>query len=274
MSRFSLGHILIKSSQLRQTVTDYEQLGFTVTYRAHPAKAHNALIYLKDGSFLELFDPKPVRLPDAWLLGLFKLLRPLKPQMIDRYLGYIRSIEGTAADYALDSVSPEKAAEHLQHLIDVGANFGKRLDMSKKLQDGRTQTWWLGLPEERELPFLMSAYTPEISCTEAETTHLNGVTGIGRVVVDVPDLITWTAKYEQLLGVAPSYEQEGVCTFVAGKGHRIQLRQSDRHRLTEIHLVTSHEGTSQELLLGKARDKVSIFLHHKSTLKTAESQVQ
>lgn len=274
MSRFSLGHILIKSAQLKQTVVDYEQLGFTVTYRADPSKAHNALIYLKDGSFLELFDPKPFSLPDAWFLSLFKMLRPLKPQLIDRYLRYIRSTEGTVADYALDSVPSERAAEHLQHLIDTGAKFGKRLDMSKKLQDGRKQTWWLGLPEDKELPFLMSAYDPPIPCTTPETTHLNGVTGIGRVVIDVPDLRVWAAKYEQLLGVAPTYEHEGICTFLAGKGHEIQLRQSDRHRMVEIHLVTSREETVQDLLRGGAEGGTSIFLHPKSILKTSESQLQ
>ncbi|MNB78392.1 hypothetical protein D3C75_250950 [compost metagenome] len=238
MSRFALGHILIKSRNLKQTVDDYERMGFTVTYRANPGKAHNALIFLQDGAFLELFDPKPFPLPDKLLLGLLSLIRPLQPHFIERYRSYIRGGEGLA-DFALDSMPAHKAADYLQERIQAGVKLGKRLDMSKKLQDGRKQTWWIAPPEDTGLPFLMSEYDPAVPCTEAETTHANGVLGIDTLVIDVPDLTEWTAKIELLLGDSAIAEDSSESMFELEKGHRILLRQSDRYRLAEIHLQTS-----------------------------------
>ncbi|WP_341282264.1 VOC family protein [Paenibacillus sp. FSL H8-0537] len=86
MNRFAIGHVLIKTRQLQLAVKNFQQLGFTVTYRTDPSKTHNALIYLQDGSFLELFNPKPINLPD-------QLLRPLHPAVVNRFLYYLNSQE-------------------------------------------------------------------------------------------------------------------------------------------------------------------------------------
>ncbi|RXZ82485.1 VOC family protein [Paenibacillaceae bacterium] len=238
MNRFAIGHVLIKSKQLQQTVRDYEKLGFTVTYRTDPAKAHNALIYLRDGSFLELFNPKPFQLPDKLFLGLLRLIRPLKPILIDRYISYIKSDEGMN-DYALDSVLPEQAADNLRDIIRAGAKIGKKISMSKKLQDGRKQTWWMAMPQAIEFPFFMSPYTPAVTCTEHEITHSNGVLGIDTLVIDVPELEEWIMKYKVILDGASVSRQGRQCEFILGKKHKIVLRQAERYRLSEIHLLTS-----------------------------------
>jgi len=53
--------------------------------------------------------------PDKLILVLLKILRPLHPAMIDRYIHYITSDEGMN-DYALDSVPGEQAEANIQEI--------------------------------------------------------------------------------------------------------------------------------------------------------------
>ncbi|WP_338555721.1 VOC family protein [Paenibacillus sp. KS-LC4] len=238
MNRFAIGHVLIKTKQLKQAVQSFQQLGFTVTYRTAPSKAYNALIYLQDGSFLELFNPKPFHLPDRLLRAVFQLLRPLHPAMVNRFLHYLNSEEGLN-DYALDSVQLEQAEANVREISQAGAKLGKTINKSKTLPDGRKQTWWLAVPEEPRLPFLMSAYDPELACTEQEISHSNGALGIDRLVIDVPDLENWIESYK-LIFTGAEFSRDGQqCTFVLGKNHTVVLRLAKQHRLAEIHLITS-----------------------------------
>ena len=238
MNRFAIGHVLIKTRQLKQAVENFQQLGFTVTYRTDPSKTHNALIYLQDGSFLELFNPKPINLPDQLIRAVFQLLRPLHPAMVNRFLHYLTSQEGLS-DYALDSVQPEQTEANVREMTQAGAKLGKTVKKSKTLPDGRKQTWWMAIPEEPRLPFLMSAYNPEIACTVQEITHNNGALGIDKLVIDVPDLEHWLESYKLIFAGAEFSRKEGHCEFVLGKKHTVVLRLAKQHRLAEIHLITS-----------------------------------
>ncbi|MFD0587336.1 VOC family protein [Paenibacillus sp. GCM10027627] len=240
MKKFAIGHILIKSNQLQQTVKDFEQLGFTVTYRSDPAKAHNAFIYLSDGSFLELFNPKPVKLPDKLMVGLLKLLRPLQPAMMDRLATYMKGSEGLM-DYALDSVPVEKADEYLKDIIRAGAKMGKKLSMSKKMRDGSKQSWWIAPPQDVKLPFLMSSYQPPLVCHEQEFTHRNNVQRLDGMVIEVPNLEEWITTYRSILVGTQAFRQGSECEFTLGKKHKIILRQAERYRISEIRLLTSDD---------------------------------
>lgn len=52
---FKIGHVLIQVDHLETAIRQYRQMGFQVVSGGVPGKTNNALIYLKDGSFLELF---------------------------------------------------------------------------------------------------------------------------------------------------------------------------------------------------------------------------
>ncbi|WP_145408352.1 VOC family protein [Paenibacillus xylanexedens] len=145
MNRFAIGHALIQTRRLEQAVENFRALGFTVTYRTDAAKAHNALIYLQDGSFLELFNPKPINLPDSLLTTVFQLLRPFHPAMVNRFLYYLNSPEGLN-DYALDSINPAQAMININYIKHQGAKLGKTINMSKTLATGQKQTWWTAVP--------------------------------------------------------------------------------------------------------------------------------
>ncbi|MFF2885531.1 VOC family protein [Paenibacillus sp. NPDC057967] len=238
MSTFAIGHVLIKTNRLKQTASRYEELGFTVTYRVSPEKSHNAFIYFRDGSFLELFNPKPMNVADKLILALLRLLRPINPAMIKRYMHYIASKEGIT-DYAMDSVPVEQAEANLEGMKQAGARVGNKIKLSKKLPDGIKQTWWIAVFEDDTMPFLMSAYHPPIACLKHELAHRNGVRGIDCLVIDVPDLEAWILKYEPL-GPRVNHSQQGKqCELFFEKQHKIILRKSDEYRLAEIHLLTS-----------------------------------
>ncbi|GBF77375.1 hypothetical protein PA598K_05921 [Paenibacillus sp. 598K] len=244
MNRFAIGHVLIKSRQLKQAVDHFEKLGFTVTYRTDTAKAHNALIYFRDGSFLELFNPKPIRLPDGLIRTVFRLLRPLHPAMVTRFLYYLEHEEGLN-DFALDSLQPEQAHANVESVVQAGAKLGKTIHKSKTLPDGRKQSWWMAVPMEPRLPFLMSAYDPEIPCSEQEVTHTNGSLGIERLVIDVPELEPWMERYKLIFTGTECTREGQQCVFALGKQHTIVLRQARQHRMAEIHLLTSSQSKGQ-----------------------------
>ncbi len=238
MSLYAIGHILIKTNRLKQTVSSYESLGFTITYRVLPEKSHNAMIYFRDGSFLELFNPKPLQVSDKFILGLLKLFRPINPAMIKRYMHYITSKEGIT-DYALDSVPVAEAEANLISIKQMGVQVSKKIKLSKKLPDGRKQTWWIAMFEECTMPFFMSAYDPPITCQEHEYAHRNGVVGIDCLVIDVPDLDAWVLKYEPLQPKFNYCQQGKQCELIFEKQHRIILRRSNKYQLAEIHLITT-----------------------------------
>jgi catechol 2,3-dioxygenase-like lactoylglutathione lyase family enzyme len=55
----SLDHIIIAVRDLEHAIADYQALGFTVIYGGKHAAGttHNALIYFRDGTYIELLAP-------------------------------------------------------------------------------------------------------------------------------------------------------------------------------------------------------------------------
>ncbi len=259
MKRFAIGHILIKTNDLAQSVKNFEDLGFTATYRTDPAKAHNALIYLQDGSFLELFNPKPFNLPDKLLLAAARLLAPLQPSMMNRLHAYISGPEGLI-DYALDSIPPERANAHMAAMRLEGADLGKSVKLSKTLRDGRKQTWSIAAPGNPRLPFLMSAYDPAVPPAIHETTHRNGALGISRLVIDVPDLHRYLSWYRHVILEADMTHQGNRCMLACGNGHIIELRQASSYRITEISLAAAQTLNGGSLLDPQRTNGASIRL--------------
>ncbi|WNS43110.1 VOC family protein [Paenibacillus sp. MMS20-IR301] len=259
MSRYAIGHILIKSKDLKHDVSVYEKWGFTVTYRTDPQRSHNALIYFRDGSFLELFDPKPAYMPDRLITMLLKLFRHAKSAKIKRFMHYL-SCGGGITDYAIDSVPSEEAELSLQLSKQAGARISSITKLSKTLPDGRKQRWWIAIPEEPALPFYMSAYDPPVICHNNELTHHNGVQGIDCLVIDVPDVEEAVLQYKPLFPQISESHDPQQYELVFEKRHRIILRQADKFRLAEIHLYTSQSRPGNELVL--TNDKQGTKLEH------------
>lgn len=190
---FKIGHVLIKVSDLKTAVSDYEQLGFTVVLGSLPNKATNAMIYLQDGSFIELYTASVGRM-NGFALKLLKILRKLNPGKIDRYINYLSSNEGMN-DFALDSV-PRNAFKENIEILDLA--LSKPIAM-KRIDAGNCERQWhLSFPKDYRLPFFMDDYVPEVKPTKEQITHSNGVLGIDELVINVVEYEYFVESYKKM----------------------------------------------------------------------------
>lgn len=51
-----LDHVLVRVNNLENSILDFKKLGFKVYLGNDKKNCHHAMIYFKDGSFLELID--------------------------------------------------------------------------------------------------------------------------------------------------------------------------------------------------------------------------
>jgi catechol 2,3-dioxygenase-like lactoylglutathione lyase family enzyme len=194
---FKLGHVLIKVADLHRAVADYRALGFTVTWGSDPATAHNALLHLADGSFLELFAVPKASVVHRTLIRVGAALR--NPVLL-RFDLYLFSPPGPI-DYAVDTMGD--FAETVRRVRANRAGFSRPMRMSRTRPDGIKLTWALSLSSNVQLPFIMGPYEPELPLTEAHTTHKNGVTGIQTLIVGSADWEQTVLQYRKF------YEQAG-----------------------------------------------------------------
>ncbi|WP_138756437.1 VOC family protein [Paenibacillus sinopodophylli] len=260
MGKFAIGHVLIKTSQLARAVNDFEKLGFTVSYRTDPSKAHNAMIYFQNGSFLEIYDPKPINLPNKLILGLLKLLRPLHREMINRLIYYIKSEDGIN-DYALDSVPSGQAEANVEEMRQAGVKLSKKINISKRLRDGNKQTWWMAMPQATSIPFFMSDYIPHTNGHANEHTHANDALGIDTLVIDVPDLERWVAAYRLIFTDSTISKQNDQCQFTLEKQYKIVLRKAQWHRISELHLLSANKNEDRLTIATNLAYGAAIFIN-------------
>lgn len=228
---FKIGHVLFKVKDLQAAVADYQALGFTVTMGGLPGKAVNALIYLQDGSFLELYTASLGKMT-GFAPVLLKVIKCFMPKQVGRAENYVLSPEGMN-DFALDSV-PAGAFEHnLELLRGCGLQPIKPMKMKRVDYKGRQLRWRVSMANEWRLPFFMEDYVPHIEHTEEETTHSNGVTGIREIVISVDNYTYFTQAYKKLCGQYT--EQTGQTEF---QFHNccVTLKQADTFKMESITL--------------------------------------
>ncbi len=166
-----LSHILYKVDDLHQAVKDFEEMGFTVEYGAHPDKAFNALIWFEKGPFIELFKSEPNKIVNG-LLKLFNL-----KGLISRFKLFQYSDYGWV-DYSLEHDRVDLKQEAVK-LKELGYVFSKMPAVRTNIH-GIKLKWKLILPADTTFPFFMSAYTPN---PRPETiTHSNGAKEVKQVV--------------------------------------------------------------------------------------------
>ncbi len=182
-----IDHVVILVTDLAQAVRDYEALGFRVA----PGGAHsdgatrNALIGFADGTYLELL-AFVAEAPDH------------------RWWRHVAAGEGLI-EFAL-------LAGEIEAAVAGAAARGLHLDGpfsgGRERPDGVYIQWQSAFPVTPELPFLCGDVTPrDLRAPHGEVCHHpNGVTGIGRIVVAVPDIEASAALYAELLGHGPMME--------------------------------------------------------------------
>lgn len=240
---FKVGHVLIQVDDIEEAILRYRARGFTVTPGGLPGKTYNALIYFKDGSFLELFSTERGPLVRMLLKAALKLMRLVDKPYANRLARYFPGGKGLR-DYALDSVPADRHKENVRRVQANGLRVGRERPKARRDHRGVKQRWTLCPLESIQLPFLMSGYSPPLTIEEADATHQNGAQGISGLHIATCCWEKASEEYSLLLGATPevSGDRSGrVCFFSIGQAYlrlaegredgidRVVLRIEEQH---------------------------------------------
>ncbi|MHA7964496.1 VOC family protein [Paenibacillus sp. CAU 1782] len=215
---FRIGHVLIKVDHLKTAVNNFTKLGFRVTYPTKPDKSVNAMIYFKDGSFLELFCTNFGQPLNSLIRLAVRCMLFFKKPDGGRYDNYTRAGEGFR-DYALDSFPNESFQRNMEAQSLSGLHVHGPKRMKRKNENGTATTWSIYYPGDEKLPFFMSPYKPAISLSEALTTHPNGSYGFQELMIVTDEWSNTLDWYRILLQQNPPVESGGngmSCRFRLG----------------------------------------------------------
>ncbi len=205
-----IDHVVILVHDLTAAMGDYAALGFTVTPGGVHADGatHNALVAFADGSYLELIAFRRAAPDHLWWR-------------------HTAGGEGLI-DFALlpDAIDDDVAAARARGLEIAGPFPGGR-----ERPDGVRIAWKTARPATPDLPFLCGDVTPRDLRvpTGAARQHMNGVTGIARVLVATRNLTESAARYRALLGIEGVTGAEGV-SFPLGSSAIALIALKDCYR--------------------------------------------
>lgn len=221
---FKIGHVLIQVDHLETAIRQYRQIGFQVVSGGLPGKAHNALIYLKDGSFLELFCTNHGKFMNALLEVMVKVIGIFNPSYSSRLELYLPKQEGLR-DYALDSVPSALYQENIRKIRENKLRISNPRSKSRVERNGIRLSWTLSCPESIFLPFLMSEYHPSAMIEDENVSHPNGALGIQQIQIATSQWEKTHREYALLLGIEPhiTYAQTGRSCFFSIRGTDIHL---------------------------------------------------
>lgn len=239
---FRIGHVLIQVTNLETAIRQYQVMGFQVVPGGVPGKTHNALIYLNDGSFLELFSTNHGRVVNALLKFIVKTIGLWNPSYSSRLARYLPGQEGLK-DYALDSVPGTLYQENIDKLLKNGLKLSKPHPKSRTEHHGIKLKWTLCCPDSIYLPFLMSKYQPSPIIEEQDTSHANGAAAIHEITISTSE---WSKTYEEytlLLGIEPSVtlgKNGRSCLFPVQRAF-IHLVENKKDGIDHIILTRNHQ---------------------------------
>jgi catechol 2,3-dioxygenase-like lactoylglutathione lyase family enzyme len=176
-----IDHIVIAVPDLAAASKSYEGLGFTVVPGGrHPVGTHNALIAFADGAYIELIAFYEPNSQHKWW-------QPLQRG-------------GGLVDFCMqtDDLLGDTAA-----FRRAGVDIDDPSPLSRVRPDGYQLKWVLSIPRgghKGVAPFLIQDETPRDERIPRQTTHANGVRGIGTVTVAVDDVPRVRSWYAPVLG--------------------------------------------------------------------------
>ncbi|WP_337186911.1 VOC family protein [Phenylobacterium sp.] len=196
MSSRRLSHILIRVADLHAAVATYRALGFTCVWGADPDRAHNALIYFEEGPFLELFTPPA---PSKARDGAVSLVAG--PRAAARLRRWATPGEGPI-EYAVEIPDFELGASRAD-LRKAGIRMSRPFRGRRRRPDGIELAWWLSMPSDLELPFLMGTYRPADDQPPEARRHLNGARRVAALDLTHPDPAGYATRLALYLADAP-----------------------------------------------------------------------
>jgi catechol 2,3-dioxygenase-like lactoylglutathione lyase family enzyme len=176
-----IDHLVIAVKDLEAASRAYGELGFTVVPGGrHPVGTYNTLIAFADGSYIEL-------------IGFYR-------DNPDHRWWTARQWGGGLVDYCLQT---DDLMGDTRAFRDAGVDIADPVSQSRVRPDGYQLRWVFSLargPYRGVAPFLINDETPREERVPRETTHGNGVTGIGAVRIATDQLAAVAGWYTKATG--------------------------------------------------------------------------
>lgn len=192
-----IDHLLIAVDNLDNPKREYEKYGFTVVYGGSKEKAINALIFLTDGTLIELIGKD--RIPKYWTFlnhaGITKIFGLMK----DR-ISMFGNVQSGLFNYCIYT-SDIKA--NLRYLKSANIRCGKIVSLSRKREDNVKIKWQLIGTYPYDLPFYINDYQPSRLSDSSLTIHANGVVAIDTLFIETIDFVKYRQIYNQLYNQKP-----------------------------------------------------------------------
>lgn len=196
-SKPKIDHILIAVNNLDSAKAEYEKYGFTVIYAGSSKKALNALIFLKDGTAIELIGKD--RLPALYtFLNKLRITR-LFGMMKDRIAAF-RNLPSGLFNYCLHSDNLDATYHYLkQNRIKVA----KPVSFSRLRNDMKKIKWELVGTFPYDLPFFIDSYTPGRLSDTMYTKHKNKAIAIDGIVIKTNSFDNYYKMYNAIYAQIP-----------------------------------------------------------------------
>jgi hypothetical protein len=176
----AIDHLVVVLPDLDGAIRNYTGLGFTVTPGGkHPIGSHNALIAFADSSYIELIAFTVRDSPHPWNLLLRK--------------------GGGLIDFC---VQTDDLSDTVASFREAGVEMSEPFPLSRERPDGYTLRWTLSTPQppwNGIVPFLIQDETPRKERVPQNTSHPNGASGIGALILAVTDRMELRRVYEAVL---------------------------------------------------------------------------
>jgi hypothetical protein len=198
--RFALDHVVVAVEKLATATEVFRAAGFTVTPggRHESLPTENALVVFADGSYLELLAARDPETREA--------LRARRAE--PGWERYLHEASAVGRRFVPTLAGPDGVGDWVLRTsyLDRLANESRRrgyaitgpVEMGRQQPDGERLEWRLLFPAERWLPFVISDVTPierRIPTEPEARKHANGATGIARVNVRAPGVVSTAMGY-------------------------------------------------------------------------------
>jgi hypothetical protein len=229
-----LDHIVFLVDDLEVATKDFQKAGYIVSKGGkHDNKlTENALIHFENGTFLEL-----LALQSTWLTRILKWL--FRTFLQKSKLNIPASIPDVKARFGARALFGQSGIIDFCLLAKNGLTDYEEItqrnlpltpvvEMKRTRPDGITLKWNIFAPFEGFLPFVMTPYQPIFELNPIHLAHPNGAKGFEKVMIYTIHFEEVVAKYELLLGVAPSEKTENMALFQLERGS-IEVLSSHGH---------------------------------------------
>lgn len=197
-----IDHVLIAVNNLDSAKKEYEKYGFTVVYGGTKKKALNALIFLYDGTVIELIGKD--RLPSVYTFLNKVRLTSLFGIMKDRITAF-RKVPVGLFNYCLYTENLDSTYKYLkQHDLKVA----KQVSFSRLREDKIKIKWELVGSFPYDLPFFIKNYIPSRLSVTTYTTHKNMTIAIDTLVIETNSFDKYSKIYNLIYNQVPQVIQK------------------------------------------------------------------